>query len=164
MSALRPPCPAPANDWACALVDLLCDSHARLTGRALGTAGELGVARARALFTADFALLAHGTEDDPLFCYLNQTALRLFELDWDTAVRLPSRASAEVVNQDARAALMRRVRETGYIDDYAGVRISASGRRFRIERATVWNVIDAAGVLRGQAAMFAHWTDLDSAP
>jgi hypothetical protein len=42
----------------------------------------------------------------------------------------------------------------GFIDDYAGTRISATGRRFRIERAVVWNLIDAAGVRHGQAAMF----------
>ena len=30
--------------------------------------------------------------------------------------------------------------------------------RFRIERATVWNVVDAGGVYRGQAATFSEWT------
>ena len=35
------------------------------------------------------------------------------------------------------------------------------GSRFRIERAVVWNIVDAAGVHHGQAATFAHWTPVD---
>ena len=40
----------------------------------------------------------------------------------------------------------------GFIRDYAGVRIAASGRRFRIDDAVVWNLVDADGVRHGQAA------------
>jgi len=43
------------------------------------------------------------------------------------------------------------------IDDYAGVRISKHGRRFMIEQATVWNLIDGHGKYCGQAAMFGVW-------
>ena len=45
----------------------------------------------------------------------------------------------------------------GFVDDYSGVRISATGRRFFIEKATVWNVRDERGEFAGQAAMFRHW-------
>ena len=38
-----------------------------------------------------------------------------------------------------------------------GVRISAGGRRFRIDRAVVWNLVDDEGAYRGQAASFAVW-------
>jgi hypothetical protein len=48
----------------------------------------------------------------------------------------------------------------GFVDDYAGVRISRTGKRFRIEQAIVWNVVDAEGKDHGQAATFAHWTPL----
>ena len=34
---------------------------------------------------------------------------------------------------------------TRFIDDYTGVRISASGRRFRIDKAVVWNLVDQEG-------------------
>jgi hypothetical protein len=37
------------------------------------------------------------------------------------------------------------------------VRVSASGRRFRISGATVWNLVDEQGWRRGQAAAFAEW-------
>jgi hypothetical protein len=33
----------------------------------------------------------------------------------------------------------------GFIDDYAGVRIARTGRRFLIQRATVWNLTDDQG-------------------
>jgi hypothetical protein len=49
------------------------------------------------------------------------------------------------------------VTRQGFIDDYSGVRISKSGRRFRIARATVWNLIATDGCRCGQAAMFSRW-------
>ncbi len=45
----------------------------------------------------------------------------------------------------------------GFIDDYAGVRIARTGRRFRIRQATVWNLFDEHGQRCGQAATFARW-------
>jgi hypothetical protein len=157
MPGTHPLAPSAANDWLAAHVTLLLDSHLRLTGRHLLPASDDAVSLARAAFDAPFALLSHGLEADPLFNYANRTALGLFELDWAALLALPSRASAEPLQQDARARLMQRVLESGYIDDYSGVRIASSGRRFVIERATVWNVIDAAGRLHGQAATFAGW-------
>lgn len=67
---------------------------------------------------------------------------------------MPSRLSAEAPLREERQALLERVSRRGFIDDYAGIRISARGTRFRIENAVVWNLIDAAGVRHGQAAMF----------
>ena len=149
--------PGPANAWFSTHIDLLRASHLRLTGRVLFDADVTGSALAKAVFEADFALLSHGLEADPLFNYANRTALSLFELDWPTLIKTPSRESAEALAQAERARLMQRVLDHGFIEDYSGVRIARSGRRFVIERATVWNVIDAQGVLHGQAASFAHW-------
>ena len=71
--------------------------------------------------------------------------------------RRASRESAEPGEQAARERFMREVLEQGYSTGYSGVRVSASGRRFVIEDATVWNVIDSAGRLHGQAACFQRW-------
>jgi hypothetical protein len=49
----------------------------------------------------------------------------------------------------------------GFIDDYRGVRISSTSRRFLVEDALVWNVVDAAGKKLGQAATFARWKFLE---
>ena len=55
------------------------------------------------------------------------------------------------------ARLMAAVTARGFIDDYAGIRITRTGRRFRIHRATVWNVVDDSGAAAGQAATFSDW-------
>jgi len=136
---------------------LIVDSFERLTGRPLLAAGDA----ADALWTAPFVVLAHGTEADPIFFYGNRLALSLFELTAEQLVAMPSRLSAEAPDRDERARLLDEVTRHGFIGDYAGVRVSASGRRFRIERATVWNLVDAAGGLHGQAAAFSDWSPLD---
>ncbi|MCP5228876.1 MEKHLA domain-containing protein [Accumulibacter sp.] len=138
--------------------DLLCESYERLTGKRLpGLAAD---PTALVLFDAPFALVSHGTEDDPVFNFANRTALDLFEMSWDEFTALPSRKSAEPVNREERARLLARVTRDGYIDDYSGVRISSSGRRFLIENAVVWNLIDGRGVYHGQAAVFDRWSYL----
>jgi hypothetical protein len=71
---------------------------------------------------------------------------------------MPSRLSAEPVNQQERERLLAKVTAQGFIDDYAGVRISKTGKRFLIQGAVVWNVVDEHGVYHGQAAWFKDWT------
>ena len=61
------------------------------------------------------------------------------------------------MERQERARQLERVRRDGFIDDYAGVRISATGKRFRIEQAVVWNLIDGNGEIHGQAATFDRW-------
>ena len=92
--------------------------------------------------------------------YGNKVALALWEMTWEQFVRTPSSQTAEPVNQSERADLLRTVAERGYFDRYRGIRISATGRRFLVEEARVWNVIDAEGQRIGQAAAFSHWTML----
>ncbi len=117
--------------------------------------------RVSALFSASFALLSHNTAAVPVFNYANRSALELFEMNWADFTCLQSRHSAEAENREQRQVLLSRVTEKGFIDHYSGIRISASGRRFRIEEAIIWNIIDKKGVYRGQAALFDKWTRLD---
>jgi hypothetical protein len=49
------------------------------------------------------------------------------------------------------------VTANGFINDYQGVRISKTGKRFQIRNAIVWNLTDSAGIYQGQAACFADW-------
>lgn len=60
-------------------------------------------------------------------------------------------------NHTERARLLQQVTEHGFINDYSGVRISKTGKRFVIEQATVWNLIGTAGTICGQAATFSRW-------
>ena len=136
---------------------LIADSYARLLGRPLVDGDDLS----QALWRAPRVIVAHGTEADPIFFYGNRLALQAFEMDFPAFTRLPSRFSAEPLAREERARLLERVTRDGFIDDYAGVRISALGRRFRIEQAVVWNLIDRDGVVHGQAASFDNWLPLD---
>lgn len=136
----------------------IAESYQRLTGRTLVSAeGDIVVA----LWSAPLAIVAHGTQADPIFFFGNATALRLFEMDFEAFTRLPSRMSAEPLLREERARLLERVTRDGIIEDYAGVRISATGRRFRIANAAVWTVTDTAGTIVGQAAAFAGWAYLE---
>jgi hypothetical protein len=152
-----PASPCAANDFLADHVELLCHSFHHWTGRTLINPCDNRVERARALFESPFAVVSHNTADDPLFNYANLKAMELFEMDWATITNLPSRLSAEPVNQATRLQSLRQVAEKGYVDGYSGIRISASGRRFRIDDVTIWNVLDADGNGAGQAAMFANW-------
>lgn len=109
------------------------------------------------LYAAPFAIVSHGMEEDPVFNFGNKVALELFELDWAQFIQLPSRNSVEMTNRKQREELMRRVSKDGHIIDYTGVRVSSTGKRFKIEGATIWNIVDENGHYHGQAAMFAHW-------
>jgi hypothetical protein len=126
---------------------LILDSYQRLTGKAL-------LDDTQSMWHAPFAIVAHGTETDPIFFYGNKLALQQFEMRFEEFVQLPSRLSAEPLAQEARTKLLHKVSLQGYIDDYCGMRISGSGRRFMIRNATVWNLIDEAGLCHGQAATF----------
>lgn len=141
-------------------VQLLLDSFARLLCRQLvarhGSANE----QAEQLFQAPFVVVSHGTEADPVLNYGNAAALALWEMNWDELTRTPSRLTAEPVHRDERARLLARTREHGFVDDYSGIRISKTGRRFRIEQAIVWNLTDENGVHHGQAATFDRWTEI----
>ena len=127
------------------------------TGRGLlpGLFNPLGLAKN--VFAAPFVLVSHGTEADPVLNYGNQAALNLWEMSWEELTRTPSRLTAEAPNRQERARLLDAVTRQGFIDDYSGVRISKMGRRFRIERATVWNLLDERGQHCGQAALFREW-------
>lgn len=137
---------------------LMVESYRRLTGRDLVLAPDADLPAA--VWHAPRVIVAHGTEADPLFFYGNALALSAFEMPYADFVGLPSRYSAEPVNREARAQLLARVARDGYIDDYAGVRISATGQRFRIEAATVWHLVAADGSVHGQAATFDRWQPL----
>lgn len=119
---------------------------------------------AEALWNLPAVVLAHGMQDDPVFYYGNRTALDLFELSAGQLIAMPSRKSAEPMHRDERARFMALVAQQGWVDDYAGIRVTLTGRRFRMEHARVWNLIDETGQYYGQAASFDRWVWLDKSP
>lgn len=149
--------PGPENGFYSDHVRLLRDSLRRWTGSTLIDPTVADADCGHWLFEAPFAVLSQGTGADPTFTYGNRAALRIFEISWRDLLSLPSRLSAEPADQSERVRLLERVSKQGCIEDYSGLRISRTGRRFLIERATVWNLLDSGGDYAGQAAMFRDW-------
>ena len=137
--------------------EILARSYRHFTGRELLPGLAEGRELARKIYEAPFVVVSHGTEPDPVLNYGNAAALRLWEMSWEELTRTPSRLTAEAPLREERARLLAAVTAHGFIDDYSGIRITRTGRRFHIARATVWNLITADGQPCGQAAMFDEW-------
>lgn len=131
---------------------LLTGSHRRLVGRPLVSDETADAAWLYA--AAPFAVLAHDTSADPLFVYANRAAQAAFGYDWQDIIGMPSRLSAEAPERAERQRLLDAVARDGFVADYRGVRIAKSGRRFPITDGVVWQLVDAAGRIHGQAATF----------
>ena len=140
-------------------LDLIAESFARLTGRTLADGGADG--RERALWETPRVIVAHGTEAQPRFFYGNRAALGLFEMRAAEFIGLASDQSAEPAARHARAKMLAALERDRIVEGYTGVRVAASGRRFEIVGATVWDLLDAHGERHGQAATFAEWRYLD---
>ena len=104
--------------------------------------------------TASFVLVSHNDSKSPVLNYGNQFALSLWEMSWDDFVKTPSSATAEIDLRESRSEMLKVVSNHGYFDNYEGIRISSSGKRFKIKNATIWNINDDVGYFKGQAAYF----------
>jgi PAS domain S-box-containing protein len=142
-----------------AFAALLAESHAKVVGELLVPEGMSGDAAADWLYDAPFGLLAHDASADPLFVYANRAAQERFGYTWEEFVGLPSRLSAGGQAREERRVFMDSARRQGYVANYRGPRIAKSGRRFWIEDATVWNLLDSESGLVGQAAQIRNWAD-----
>lgn len=131
---------------------LLTGSFRRAVGRSL--VPESGGDAAWLHAEAPFAVLAHDGAEDPRFIYANLTALRIFGYKKDELIGLPSRFSAEAPERAERQRLLDAVTRDGFVANYAGIRIRKDGTRFPIRNAIVWQLVDEAGLLHGQAATF----------
>ncbi len=139
---------------------IILDSFERLLGRPLIARTTDAARDAEALWRAPFAVLSHGTQADPVLNYANAIALELWEMPLAQLLATPSRLTAEPIAREARDRLMAEVTRTGFVTGYSGIRISATGRRFRIENVTIWNLSQADGSFAGQAATFDTWSDV----
>lgn len=155
------PEPSPENSYLQAHALRLIRSYRHWTGKELLPPVLPPLEQARQLFQAPFAALSHNTAADPILNYDNRAGLQLFELSWAELIQTPSRQTAEAMHREERARLLDAVTKQGFIDDYRGIRISKTGRRFLIERATVWNLLDENGAPYGQAATFSQWHYLE---
>lgn len=145
------------NDFIVAHTTCLARSFKKWTGRDLLPGNFSAAELAEKIYTAPFVVVSHGTQADPILNYGNRTALALWELSWEEFTRTPSRLTAEAPRREERARLLEIVTRQGFIDNYSGIRVSKSGRRFEILQATVWNLVTETGEPCGQAATFSEW-------
>jgi hypothetical protein len=139
---------------------LLCQSFQHWTGDSLIDIVDNPILLSEKLFFAPFVVVSHGIESDPIFNYGNQMALKLWQMEWEDFTCLPSRLSAEPVEQSEREMMLKQSLAQGLITNFKGIRISSKSERFFIEDGTIWSLLDAQNQRCGQAAMFMHWTPI----
>ncbi|MCM3629787.1 MEKHLA domain-containing protein [Paenibacillus glycanilyticus] len=138
------------NEYA----QLIIDSYERLTGKMLLGEKAMPGKEFDQLYHAGLVVLTHGREADPVLHFGNLAAQELWEMDWSTFIGTPSRWTTEPVEREERERFLSLAGDNGFIDNYTGIRISSTGRRFYVIEATVWNLIDEKGNNHGQAAAF----------
>lgn len=136
---------------------LIIDSYKKLTGEDLIVCGGDSEEAAKMLFEADFVLMSQDTSTEPLANYANRKALELWEISWDEMLKMPTKETAEPMHRDERAKFLKEVQSKGYVKDYTCIRISSTGKRFKIIGATVFNLIDEVGDYKGLAAYIKDW-------
>lgn len=153
---LPPPIP---HDFAIAHTRLILSSYEKWKGRKLiePTPNQEPESIAAQLFYAPFVVVTSNANADPILNYGNQAGLNLWEMPWEVLTQTPGRHTAEAVHRDERQKFLDTVQKNGFIDNYSGIRISSTGKRFKIENATVWNLVDESGSYLGQAATFNQW-------
>ena len=124
------------------------------TGRPLLELTRSPLEQSQHLYDADFVVVSHGTEPDPIFNYGNGKALELWQVSWDELIQTPSRKTAEPIAQAERSQMLAEAANKGFISHYSGIRISSQGQRFRIDDGIIWDVVDKSGRRYGQAAVF----------
>ena len=112
---------------------------------------------AQALFEAPFVVLSHGTQPDPILNYGNKKALDLWEMSWEEFTQMPSRKTAQEVEQTERNRLLLDTQTKGFIHNVSGVRITSTGKRFYIQDGIIWNILDENNQYYGQGAVVSKY-------
>lgn len=141
-------------------VEILLDSFKKKVGRNLIPRSGNPIEDLKAVEKADFVLVSHDAQEDPVLNYGNPKALSLWEMSWNEFIQTPSKETAEAEERETRKQMLNEALQDGYFENYEGVRISKSGNRFRIKSALIWNVEDPEGNPIGQAAVFDKYEEL----
>ena len=117
---------------------------------------------AQALFAAPIVVVAHDGSpldrgDGPRLIYANRAALTLWDRRWAEMVGMPSQLTAEPSERSSRQTALTAAKQQTAFRGYSGIRINRHGRRFQINNARLWTLINPAGQACGQAACFSSW-------
>ena len=151
--------PALGNRYQEDFIARVAAAFARVTGGDLVAEAPLDPSDlGRSAWEGNFALLTH--DNSAILTYGNRFVLDLWEMDWETLTRTPSRQTAPDEDRAARAAILSDVERNGFTRSYGGRRGSRSGKFFRIENAIVFTLIDEEGAGFGTGAFFKSVTRL----
>jgi hypothetical protein len=95
--------------------------------------------------------------DGPRLIYANRAALNLWDRRWGEMVGMPSKLTAEPSERASRQTALTTAQQQTSFTGYRGIRINRHGRRFQINNARLWTLVDPAGQACGQAACFSSW-------
>ncbi|MBL1209102.1 MEKHLA domain-containing protein [Geminocystis sp. GBBB08] len=140
---------------------IILNSYEKLLKKPLITRINIDeITQAKNLFNADFVVLSHNNNQDPLYNYGNQKALMLWEMSWEELIKTPSKNTTQPISREEREALLQEANLKGYITNYGGVRISSTGKKYYIKDIILWNLTDNEDKFCGQAATFSQWEEL----
>jgi MEKHLA domain len=147
--------PTAENNYHREHVLMMLENLQRWTGYDLIKEWGLSLANlGEQVFNADFYILSQDRSADPILTYGNKQVLELWEVGWEELTKMPSRATAKPVDRAERAAMMERVKVANYLDGYSGIRVSKTGKEFKISDGIIWNLFTDNGDFYGQAAWF----------
>jgi MEKHLA domain len=102
-----------------------------------------------------YAVLSHGIQDDPIFCYSNVAARDAFQYTEDEFYQLPSRYSAPGGgDRQNRQKIMEDANNANLWIIPSGIRQRKDGSLFEFRDVILWNVYNPQGVRVGQSAVY----------
>ncbi|HEY8400884.1 MAG TPA: MEKHLA domain-containing protein [Cytophagaceae bacterium] len=136
---------------------LIANSYHYWTKKQLFADATNDLELSKSIYYAPFIVVSHGTEKDPIFNYANLTAQNLWKLSWEEFTKLPSRLSAEPIEEARRNQLLEEGRNRGVTYLEKGIRISKEGKRFYIKDVVLFNLLGDNKEYLGQGAIYEKW-------
>lgn len=140
---------------------LIAFSYKYWTGKDLFPGKPEDYRLSEALYLAPYIVVSHGIEKDPIFNYANLSAQKLWKIEWDAFTKMPSRLSAEPVEENKRNQLLEEGKKKGVTFLKQVIRIDNTGRKFYIEEVVLFNLIDKNKNYLGQGAVYEKWKYLN---
>ena len=101
-----------------------------------------------------YAVLSHGVQEDPIFCYSNVAARNTFGYSEVELYALPSRYSAPEQERNRRQVVMDQKNEDRFWIIASGIRQRKDQSLFEFRDVWLWNVYDDDGTRVGQSAVY----------
>jgi hypothetical protein len=136
---------------------IILNSYQQLLGKELINRNGNPREEAKQLFYAPMIVLSHNSDPDPLYNYANLQGLKLWEMTWEELITTPSKSTTEPILREKRDKFLAETTTKGYITNYQGIRVSRTGKKYKIKDVIVWNLTNEEDQYCGQGATFSRW-------